>query len=142
MKILLVLLVLVASAAAEKKVPAPVKIGAAEKVKLPDTELIFHAKMAPSFRKSYLHATDVSFKKGKLKFKLSDRYGNSKEFDVESKEKSIVFQFCLADRLVPATVELVNRENREEELMLGRSALAGEVLINPAVTYTLDPSCE
>ena len=136
--------------------------GWVEKIKIFPDELMLHAKLVPGSDGSSLHATEIErFKKGKekfVRFKLTDRSG--KEITLEKKlisysslktrSKSgkkikrpiIKLGICLGSVYLEEELNLSDRSSYSAEASLGRSFLAGNAVIDPSLSYTMEPTCE
>ena len=53
----------------------------------------------------------------------------------------IRLRFCLAGLSKEIDVNLADRSNYEQPLLIGRNFLAGDFLVDPAVTFTTEPRC-
>lgn len=148
-------LCLVNSSFAQKQV-----MGLIEKVKIYPNELVLDAKLDTGADSCSLHASDIQEleKDGKsyVKFIIVDRYGKKqtvekqvvrhiriKRLDGKSQvRKMINLGLCLGGVYKIAEVSLVNRGKFNYEMLVGRRFLAGDFIVDPATTYTIDPSCK
>ena len=120
----------------------------------------FHAKLDPGSELSSINAEDIKpYKKsGKsyVKFKLVDRNGKSIIYKKKvvrkakikqssgKKYKRIIVKFpiCLGNTLMEEEVALADRNHLDYEMLIGRSFLAGNVIVDPSKTFTIEPSCQ
>ncbi len=134
-------------------------LGWIEKVEIKPDNLIMHAKLAPGSETSSVGATNVkSFKKkGKrwVKFDLKDREGKSRTLSKEliriAKIKrpgndpieryTVELGLCIGKTYLEEEVTLADRRGFEYELLIGRSFLAGNLTIDPSLSYTVKPTC-
>ena len=49
---------------------------------------------------------------------------------------------CIGDAYVETQVRLQDRANREHRMFIGRDVLAGKVIVNPAVSFSMEPVCK
>ncbi len=135
-------------------------LGYVERLELYPEKLFFDAKLTPGSEGNVLHAEDIEiFKKNTkewIRFKVTDRKGKSalikrklngkSTFRTTSGEVkrrySIKSGFCLDDKYMEVIFSLDDRSDFEQEVRIGRDALAGHFLIDPAKTKTTDPHCK
>lgn len=135
-------------------------VGIIEKVKIYPKGLVLDAKLDTGADSCSLHASDIQEleKNGKsyVRFTIVDRYGKEqtvekqvvrhiriKRLDGKSQiRKMINLGLCLGGVYKIAEVSLVNRGKFNYEMLVGRRFLAGDFIVDPATTYTLDPSCK
>jgi len=135
-------------------------LGWIEKAKIMPESLIMHAKLSPGTETSSVGASKVkSLKKGKkrmVRFELTDRNGKTSEFTRElvriAKIKrpgndpieryTVKLGLCIGKTFLEEEVTLADRKGFEYELLIGRSFLAGNLTIDPSLSYTVKPNCE
>ncbi len=134
-------------------------VGWIEKVKIEPENLVMHAKLAPGTETSSIGAENVkSFKKkGEkwIKFDLVDRKGKKQTLKRKliriAKIKrpgndpierfTIKLELCVGNTFLEEEVTIADRTGFEYELLIGRSFLAGNLTIDPSLSYTVKPSC-
>ena len=134
-------------------------VGWLEKVKLSPSDLVVHGKLDTGADYSSLNADNLESyeKSGKpwVRFTVTNRFGKTAKFEQEVLRTAMVKKrkgspetrpvvrlgICIGSRYMEADVNLVNRRNFENQMLIGRSFLAGNVIINPALTFTSDPAC-
>jgi len=132
-------------------------LGWVEKVSIASMD--FHAKLDPGSELSSINAEDIKrYKKGTkkyVKFKLVDRNGKSKTYKKKiiriakiknSKGKShkriiVKFPICLGNTLMEEEITLADRNHLDYEMLIGRSFLSGNSIIDPSKTFSVEPSC-
>ncbi len=135
-------------------------VGYIERIKLYPERLYFDAKLAPGSEGNVLHAEELEkFQKdGKdwIRFKVTDRKGKTVLLErllVASrgvkttkgkvkKRYTIRSGFCLGSRYMEVDFALADRSDFNEEARIGRDALAGHFVIDPAMTKTTTPKCK
>ena len=149
------LLCLCQNAFAEKQT-----MGLIEKAKIYPKGLILDAKLDTGADSCSLHASNIKeFEKDGVefvKFTIVDRYGQKQEVEKEvvrhvrikrldgksQVRKMIHIGLCLGGVYKIAEVSLVNRVKFNYEMLIGRRFLAGDFIVDPSVTYTVDPVCD
>ncbi len=133
--------------------------GYLERVVIYPGSILMEAKLDTGADNTSIHATNI---------KLGTRGGKQwVSFDVVSKanvtqhfEKPVVriarikhrsgppqerpvvsFEICLGSLKRPVDVNLVNRDRFEYHILVGRSFLAGHVLVDSGVEFTTEPAC-
>ena len=140
-----------------KRVRQPV--GWIEKIRLSPGDLLMYARLDPGRSTSTLYAENFKkMRKNKklwVSFDLNDRYGTSvriqreiirsakvKGADGKSREEHTVsLGMCLGRAYFEDEVRLIDKKHEEFDLRLGRQALEGNVLIDPATKLTTTPEC-
>jgi hypothetical protein len=140
-----------------KRVKQP--LGWVEKVQITPEGLEIHAKLDPGSDTSSIHADNIEhFKKnGKkwVKFTVGDRNGRSRVLEKRViriakikhssgktiKRATVELGICLGHTLMEDEVTLADRSHLEYEMLIGRSFLAGNVVIDPSLTFTMEPTC-
>lgn len=70
------------------------------------------------------------------------RYASIKKHDGKTHKRPVVrFKLCIGGVLQSTDVNLVDRTNFEYQMLVGRSFLSGNVTVDPAVTFTIEPQC-
>ena len=123
-------------------------VGWVEVVTLLPENLQVKAKLDTGARNSSLNATNiVEFKRqGEtfVRFELTNWKGR-----VETKEAQVIRvakikqhnDLCLGNIFKQVEVNLVNRSNFNYPMLIGRSFLKGDFVIDPARTYTVPANC-
>jgi hypothetical protein len=135
-------------------------LGWQEKARIYPSDLILHAKLDSGADFSSLDASDVAqFEKGKdhwVRFSLANRYGKQttlerpirrfaliKRQDQKTQKRPVILLgICVGTSYMEEEVNLINRSKFSNQMLIGRSFLAGKVLVDPAVTYTTEPDCK
>lgn len=135
-------------------------VGWVEKVKLVPGNLIIHAKLDTGADSSSIDAQDVKefTRAGSewVRFSIVNRYGDKitienkihrmalvkRHFGKTQRRKVIRIGICLGETYMQTDVTLINRKNFEYQMLLGRQFLAGNAVVDPAVTYTAEPGCD
>lgn len=134
-------------------------IGWAEKVKIYPTETIVHAKMDTGSDYSSLNASEieefVKDKKTWVRFALLNRYGHRvvlerpikryaiiKRHGLKSQKRPVIrLGICAAGTYMEEDVNIVDRSKFIYQMLVGRSFMAGNAIIDPSMTYTSEPNC-
>ena len=146
----------VSACAQEKEV-----LGWQEKARIFPGELVIHAKLDTGADFSSLDATDiVEFKKDDkqtfVRFTITNRYGKHetlerplrrialiKRAEGKTQKRAVVLLgICVGTSYMEEEVNLINRSKFSNQMLIGRSFLAGKAMIDPAVTYTVEPNCQ
>jgi len=135
-------------------------VGWLEKVKLFPASLIVHAKLDSGADYSSLNATNLNEfeKEGKpwVKFEVQNRFGErasfelpvlriamiKKHFGKADRRPVVRLGICVGSRFMEADVNLVDRTNFENQMLIGRSFMAGNLVLDPATTFTAEPVCK
>lgn len=151
---LYLLLIATSSGAQEKDI-----VGWLEKVRIFPTNLVVHGKLDTGADYSSLNAANLQeFEKDGVKwvrFDLANRYGEratierevmrtamvKRHFGKPQKRLVIRLGICVGSRYMEADVNLVDRTNFENQMLIGRSFLAGNVIVDPSMTFTAEPEC-
>jgi len=135
-------------------------VGWVEKIKVKKEGLLFNAKLTPGSEGNVFHAKNIQpFQKSGedwVKFEVSDRKG--KEVSLEkpiSDEKSyrdskgklytrphVKLGVCLAGIYMDIDFGLEDRSKFDQEVRVGREALAGNFLIDPSLERSTQPNCK
>ena len=133
-------------------------IGWVEKVSLEDG-LIMDAKIDTGAKHSSLNIKDHELfkKKGKpwIRFTLAGsdgrkinverriiRYAEVKRKGYRSQVRPVVeLSYCLGDITKIVEVNLVDRSKFDYQMLVGRSFLMGNYIVDPSIKYTMEPAC-
>jgi hypothetical protein len=135
-------------------------LGWQEKVRIYPGDLVLHAKLDSGADFSSLDAADIAqFEKNGdkwVRFTVANRYG--KETKVErpvrrtalikrqegktQKRSVILLGLCVGTSYMEEEVNLISRTKFSNQILIGRSFLAGKVIVDPAMTYTTEPNCQ
>ena len=160
-RIILTTLLLVApfsgpDAAAQSKLT----VGWIEKVRLSPSGLMLQAKIDSGADFSSLNTSDLEQfeKEGKpwVRFEVTNRLGEKAAIELEILREALIKKhfgkpqkrpvvrlgICVGNRFMQADVNLADRTNFETQLLIGRSFAAGNLLIDPATTFTNEPNCK
>lgn len=136
------------------------RVGWVEKVRIYPANLVLQAKLDTGADSSSLDAASVvEFeRKGRewVRFTVANRYGQSAVIEKEvrrtvlikrhkgqhQRRKVVRMGICLGETYLETDVNLVDRRHFEYQMLLGRTFLAGNAVIDPAVTYTSEPRCK
>jgi hypothetical protein len=136
------------------------RVGWIEKVVVMPGDMVLHAKLDTGADHPSLHATDIKkFRKNGsqwVRFTIENRRGRTKtlELPVErmarikrvkgrTQERFVVrMQLCLGTSNIETEVNLVDRSNFSYPLLVGRGYLAGNAILDPSASYTVQPSCD
>lgn len=138
---------------------AKMVVGWIEMVRMTPGNLIIHAKIDTGAKHSSLNAPsmerferdgepwvrfdviDKNGKKAHLKRKVV-RIAKIKQHGEELQERPVVLLgICLGYTYKEVQVTLVDRSGFDYQMLVGRSFLRTDFLINPAKRYTIDPGC-
>lgn len=135
-------------------------VGWVEKVRISPGGIVVHAKLDTGADYSSLNATDVEAfdKNGRemVRFSIRSRYGETVKIEKEvqrvavikrhstkdQKRKVIRLGICLGATYMEADVNLVDRSKFDYQMLIGRNFLAGNAVVDPAITLTSEPSCK
>lgn len=150
-------LVLVSPVAAQGKQV----VGWLEKVRIYPGNLIIHAKLDTGAKNSSLNASHITefTRNGEqwVRFNVIDRYGKTvtieRKINRTAKIKrrggraaqprySIHLGICLGDFYREAEVNLVDRSDFIYQMLIGRSFLADNFIIDPSAKFTTKPICK
>lgn len=135
-------------------------LGLIEQVKLYPYGLVLDAKLDTGADSCSLHASDIKefTKDGNkwVKFTIEDRYGKKVNWESEvarsvrikrlhgnsQVRKTIRVGLCLGGVYKMSELTLVDRGNFNYQMLVGKRYLSGDFVVDPAVTYTMDPKCK
>ena len=153
--VLLFLFLLVIKAAEAKEV-----IGRVERVGINNAALILYAKIDTGAKNSSLNATNYHLsKRGDekwIRFDITNREGKTITLEkqitrfvkIKRKEAStqqrpaILLDICIGKVSKQVEVNLVNRSNFDFQMLIGRSFLRGDFIVDVEKSYTADPGCQ
>lgn len=136
-----------------------VALGWVEKVKIIDADIILSAKLDTGAENSSLHAEKlVEFtrdNKAWARFEISDNKGKTATIEspiiararIKSIKSKIVKRpvirlgICLGSEYMEAEVNLFDRSSYDYGMLIGRSFLAGNVLVDSAIMFSKEPNC-
>jgi hypothetical protein len=150
-------------AAADKKRA----IGWVEKVYLPQYEFLVKAKVDTGARNSSIHATDIQYvdsgtrsKRSRIRFRTLDFDGRPRTIEAEvvrtvrirktslssdsplrEERVEIQLEMCLAGITKKIRVNLTDRTGMNYRLILGRSALQNDFIVDVSQEFIGGPSC-
>ncbi len=135
-------------------------LGWVEKVKIAPGDLVLQAKIDTGADHSSLNASHFEEfeRNGKrwVRFEISSRYGNStvlerqivgytkikRQAKPSQKRMVITLGICIGETYMESEVNLVDRTKFDYHMLIGRSYLAGNFIVDPAITYTVSPTCK
>jgi hypothetical protein len=141
--------------AGEKKV-----VGWIEKVRISPGNFLVHAKLDSGAEYSSLDAANLTHfeRNGKpwVRFDLSERDGQKitierpllrwapikRHNQAPQRRPVIKLGVCLGNIYKETEVNLINRQNYQYRMLIGRKFMEGSVIIDPAAKYTLEPQCK
>ncbi len=133
--------------------------GWTERARVEPGGLVLHAKLDTGAENSSLHAPQVQwFKRSNedwVRFRVTDRKGRSVDLERPVIRKARIKRhagsglerpvvglgICLGSVHKEVQVNLVDRSKFQYPLLLGRSFLAGDFVVDSARRYTLAPAC-
>ena len=157
---LALLLCMMVAAMAEENSGDPEVFGWIEPVYLVDAKFRLEAKLDTGAENSSLSATSVRrVRVGDKRYvRYSVRHPDSGElislrspyirttrirnhFGIQHRRRVIEMSLCLGDHLRTVEVNLVDREDFDYPLLLGRSALESIAIVDPSLTNLSEPGC-
>lgn len=136
------------------------KFGWLEKIKLFPSEIVINAKLDTGADYSSLNASELEeFEKGGKKwvrFSVTSRIGERMVIERPivrvalikrsgaSNQKRLVVKLgiCLGKSFMEADVNLVDRTQYTQQMLVGRNFLAGNAVVDPASSFTREPECK
>jgi len=143
------------AAGGEKKV-----VGWIEKVRIYPGNFIVHAKLDSGAEYSSLDAPNLTQfeRNGKpwVRFDLTEREGQKitierpllrwapiKRHNQDPQRRPVIkLGVCLGNIYQETEVNLINRQNYQYRMLIGRKFMEGAVIIDPEAKYTLEPQCQ
>jgi len=134
-------------------------VGWLEKARIFPSDILVHAKLDTGADYSSLNASNLREfdRDGKkwVSFEVTNRFDQKatveepvvrvamvkKHFGKPARRLVVRLGICVANHYMEADVNLVDRSNFENQMLLGRSFLAGNLVIDPALTFTAEPAC-
>jgi hypothetical protein len=142
--------------AADKKI-----VGWIEKVRIYPGNFIVHAKLDSGAEYSSLDAANLTQfeRNGKpwVRFDLEEkregkkvtierpllRWAPIKRHNQEPQRRPVIkLGVCLGDIYQETEVNLINRQNYQYRMLIGRKFMESVVIIDPAAKYTVEPECK
>jgi hypothetical protein len=135
-------------------------VGWLEKARIYPGNLVVIAKLDTGAKNSSLNASHITefTRNGEqwVRFKVTSRYGKAVTFErkVQRVAKikrhgampqirfAVRLGICLGSSYEEAEVNLVNRSDFNYQMLLGRSFLKGNAIIDPSLKYTIKPNCK
>lgn len=135
-------------------------VGYVEKVKIFPGKLVFHAKLDTGARNSSINAENIeeytndgedwvrfdvvnrNKRRITLEMPLVREARIKRHFGKKQHRPVVKLGICLGSTFKEVDVSLVNREGFLYELLIGRSYLKHDFLIDPSESYTKSPSCK
>jgi len=135
-------------------------LGWIEKARLMPEGLVLHVKMDTGADRSCLHAVDLQqFMKDKkpwVRFELTNRYGiktiiereivkftKVKRHKGKAKSRPVVrMGICIGDVYREIFISLMDRTRFDYPMLIGRDFITGTFMVDPAISYTLEPECK
>ena len=134
-------------------------VGRIEKVRIYPEDLVLRAKLDTGARNSSLHAPNITRleKNGEAWVRFSIKNHKGEEATLERKivrkarikqknrdsEKRpvIMLGICLGRQYREVEVNLVDRAEFNYPMLIGRSFMAGHLVVDPELKYTAEPDC-
>lgn len=163
MKIIHYLFVTAAAACLVLTPPVPAHgkwiVGWLEKVRIYPGDVVIHAKLDTGAKNSSLNAAHIiEFERNGerwVRFDLTGRYGNTvtierkvhrvtkiKQHDAGPQRRfSIKLGICLGSLYKEVEVNLVDRGDFLYQMLIGRSFMRGDLIVDPSAKFTTKPNC-
>ncbi len=137
-------------------------IGWLEKVRLPEYGFVLKAKIDTGAKNSSIHAFDIEYLQtegkpsgSRIRFKSADHQGRYRSIEadvlrqarvktssVETETRpEIEMEICLAGIRKRIRVNLTDRAEMNYRMILGRTALEGDFVVDVSQKYTAESSC-
>ncbi len=134
-------------------------VGLVESVRIDPSGLVVVAKIDTGADNSSIHASDVvRFKRrgeSWLRFRVVNREGKSETLECKlvrvariktpigksQKRRVVMLGLCLGNTYREAEVTLVDRSRFRYRMIIGRSFLLDDFLVDPSKKYTVQPVC-
>jgi len=135
-------------------------VGWLEKVRIYPGNLVITAKLDTGAKNSSLNASNIiEVERGGerwVRFKVTNRYGEIaaierkvhrivkiKEADGTPQSRlAILLGICLGSFYKEAEVNLADRGHFNYQMLIGRSFLHGNLIVDPSIKFTTKPACE
>lgn len=135
-------------------------IGWIEQVQIPSNDITFTAKIDTGADNSSLNASDVEIYEHngnkRVRFAVENKEGVSSKFDLplirianikrkraEPIQRPVVsIALCVGNTLKTTLVNLANRKNFKYRMLIGRSFLKDNYLVNSGKQFTSKPACQ
>ncbi len=135
-------------------------VGWVEKVRIFPGNIMVQAKLDTGADHSSISASELEdFEKdGKqwIRFTVVDRYGKGSKLELPLQRTALVkrqgakhqrrpvvrLKLCVGSAFMDTDVNIVDRSNYDFQMLIGRSFLAGNLIIDAANTYTVEPNCK
>ncbi len=153
--------------AEEKRSKGKVTVGWLEKAYLPEYDFALRAKMDTGAKNSSIHATDMEYvtvegtsPRSRIRFKTIDATGDSRvieadivrevrikksslgsEVPITEARVEIELEICLAGITKHIRVNLTNRAGMNYRMILGRSALEGDYIVDVSQKFIGGKKC-
>ena len=149
-------LVLVSPGAAQGKQV----VGWLEKARIYPGNLVVIAKLDTGAKNSSLNASRITeVERGGerwVRFKLTNRYGETATIErkvhrvvkirdhdgTPESRLAILLGICLGNVYKEVEVNLADRSHFNYQMLIGRSFLQGNVIVDPSIKFTIKPACE
>jgi hypothetical protein len=150
---------LVALLSLTASVCAKQEVGLVESVRIDPGGLVVHAKIDTGADNSSIHATDVARFKRRgqswVRFRIVNSEGKGETLEREvvrvarikrptgksQKRRVVMLGVCLGNTYREAQVTLVDRSRFRYRMIIGRSFLLDDFLVDPSKKYTVRPEC-
>ena len=134
-------------------------VGWAEKVRIYPGNLVFHAKMDTGAKHSSINAKNIKYfeRDGEswVRFDVVNRNRRKitlerpvfrdvtikRHFNKTQDRPVVLLGVCLGKLYKEVQVNLVDRAGFIYEMLIGRSFMKKDILVNPSAQYTLRPKC-
>lgn len=71
-----------------------------------------------------------------------ERYASIRRHSGESQERPVIaMEFCIGNQRIKADTTLIDRSNLTYQALIGRTHLAGHILVDSGAEHTLRPNC-
>ncbi len=135
-------------------------VGRLERIKLYPGEMILKAKIDTGAKNSSVNARNIDefTRDGDpwMRFEVSDRHGHKVKIERQLERRArirrhfgklqtrpvVVLGVCMGDIYKDVEVNLVNRKGFLYPMLIGRSFLKENILVDATLTYTREPECK
>jgi hypothetical protein len=157
--ILIAILPLLLAGAGSAAAKGPVVLGWLELARLDPDQLVLRGKLDTGAQNSSLHAKDVAeLRRGGqpwVRFTVAsdegrtvtlerpvERIASIKRAGADAQKRYVVLlELCVARVAKRVEVNLTDRSDMTYQLLIGRSFLAGAIMVDSSATYTTRPTC-